>query len=193
VWRKLTFASPVNTRFIRVVVRDAAVFTNIGNNYSRIVEVEAYEPESVSSGAGQVRQFNYDGRGFLISETHPELGASGNGTIQYLNYDSSGNVGHKIDGINQLKYFYDNASRVTRIDELCGSNGRPCVGASGNWQPLKNFTYYPDNAGGEYRLGKLSSATRHNYIINPNSEAPWMLLMRNLTVTPVSGGRGFKQ
>ncbi|HEX8249847.1 MAG TPA: discoidin domain-containing protein [Pyrinomonadaceae bacterium] len=175
VWRKLTFSSPLNTRFIRVVVRDAAVWTNIANNYSRIVEVEAYEAATVSSGSGQVRQFNYDGRGFLTSETHPELGAAGNGTIQYPNYDSKGNLGHKIDGANQLKYFYDVAGRIDRVEESCGGAGRPCVGTANNWQVLKKFTYYKDadNIPGQlYRAGKLTTATRHNYIINPNSGSP---------------------
>jgi RHS repeat-associated protein len=170
VWRNFTFA-PLSTQHIRVLVRDAVVWTSIANNYSRIVEVEAFGPESAPNGITQVRQFNYDGRGFLGSETQPELGSGGNGTIQYSGYDTRGNVGHKIDGINQLKYFYDKAGRIDRIDEQCGSNGRPCVGAVNNWQTLKDFDYYPANAAGEYRLGKLSAATRHNYIINPNSNS----------------------
>ncbi len=43
VWRRFTF-SPISTSAIRVVVRDAVVWTTILNNYSRIVEVEAWEP-----------------------------------------------------------------------------------------------------------------------------------------------------
>jgi hypothetical protein len=41
VWRRFTFA-PISTSAIRVVVRDAAVWTSIPNNYSRIVEVQAW-------------------------------------------------------------------------------------------------------------------------------------------------------
>jgi hypothetical protein len=41
VWRRFTF-SPISTSAIRVVVRDAVVFTSIANNYSRIVEVQAW-------------------------------------------------------------------------------------------------------------------------------------------------------
>jgi hypothetical protein len=41
VWRRFTF-SPISTSSIRVVVRDAAVWTAIANNYSRIVEVQAW-------------------------------------------------------------------------------------------------------------------------------------------------------
>jgi hypothetical protein len=43
VRRRFTF-SPISTNAIRVVVRDAVVWTTIANNYSRIVEVEAWEP-----------------------------------------------------------------------------------------------------------------------------------------------------
>src|SRR5258708_11682091 len=32
----------------------------------------------------QSRTFTYDGRGFLVSETHPEKGAAGNGTTLYV-------------------------------------------------------------------------------------------------------------
>lgn len=129
---------------------------------------------TTAAGTTQNRFFTYDGRGFLNSEQHPELGASGNGQIQYLSYDSKGNLNHKIDGANQLKFFYDKASRMTRIEEACGAENRPCVGAIGNWQPLKEYSYYNTNnsAGGAYTLGKPASATRHNYIINPNSGAP---------------------
>jgi hypothetical protein len=43
VWRQFIF-SPISTNMIRVMVRDAVVWTSIPNNYSRIVEVEAWEP-----------------------------------------------------------------------------------------------------------------------------------------------------
>jgi hypothetical protein len=43
VLRRFTF-SPIATSAIRVLVRDAVVWTSIPNNYSRIVEVEAWEP-----------------------------------------------------------------------------------------------------------------------------------------------------
>jgi Domain of unknown function (DUF1929)/F5/8 type C domain len=43
VRRRFTF-TPISTAAIRVVVRDAVVWTTILNNYSRIVEVEAWEP-----------------------------------------------------------------------------------------------------------------------------------------------------
>jgi hypothetical protein len=42
VWRQFIF-SPISTSAIRVMVRDAVVWTSIPNNYSRIVEVEAWE------------------------------------------------------------------------------------------------------------------------------------------------------
>jgi RHS repeat-associated protein len=172
VWRNFTFA-PISARYIRVVVRDAAVWTNIANNYSRIVEIEAFGPATTASGTQQTRQFNYDNRGFLTSETQPELGASGNGTIQYLDYDSRGSVGRKIDGANHLRFTYDAAGRTTLVEEQCIAT-RPCVGAINNWQALKEYTYYTDNYpnSGLFRLGKPATATRHNRLTNPNSGSP---------------------
>jgi hypothetical protein len=43
VWRQFVF-SPISTNMIRVMVRDAVVWTSFANNHSRIVEVEAWEP-----------------------------------------------------------------------------------------------------------------------------------------------------
>jgi hypothetical protein len=43
VRRRFTF-SPISTNAIRVMVRDAVVWTTFPNNYSRVVEVEAWEP-----------------------------------------------------------------------------------------------------------------------------------------------------
>jgi hypothetical protein len=48
VRRALTF-SPTAMRYVRVAVRDAVTWTNIMNNYSRIVEVEAYEAQPAIS------------------------------------------------------------------------------------------------------------------------------------------------
>jgi len=42
VWRRFTF-TPISTSAIRVMVRDAVLWTSAPNNYSRIVEVEAWD------------------------------------------------------------------------------------------------------------------------------------------------------
>lgn len=150
VWRQIKF-SPITTYAIRVIVRDGALWTSIGNNYSRIVEVEAYGPGSSSpGGVEQVRTFSYDNRGFLFSETHPEI----TGAVTFK-YDSAGNMTGKAEGNNSLEYKYDSAGRLYEIKDLNKS------------LTLKTFSFYHENAEGEYRLGKLKSASRVNRVTNP--------------------------
>ena len=124
-------------------------------------------PASPVAGAAEVtqaRDFEYDNRGFLLSEKLPELGAGGNGKITYSRYDTVGNVGTRVDGTRDLRFDYDSAGRATLVEER---------GPSGAYRPLKNYAYYGANntAANNYRLGKLHVATRHNYVINPASGA----------------------
>jgi RHS repeat-associated protein len=161
VWKKLTF-SPVITSAIRVVVRGAVTWTSFQNNYSRIVELEAYESTQAApvSQVTQTRTFNYDNRGFLTSETHPEI----IGTVTYGQYDTRGNIGQKIEGSSNVLYSYDSAGRTVSLREGTGTEQRM----------LKEFEYYTDNAPGsdDARLGKLKKATRVNWVLNPYSTNP---------------------
>lgn len=117
------------------------------------------EVTQTRSGVTQTRRFTYDRLGFLRSEQHPEKGLFGNGAVSWSDYDALGHAGTKADGTNVLELTYDAAERLTRIAEP-GASGRV-------W---KEFTYAPANdlPAGNYRQGKLESATRHNYILPPS-------------------------
>ena len=110
---------------------------------------------SVSTDDGttvQQRLFDYDGRGFLISEQHPEKGNGGNGTVTYGAYDARGHAGEKTDDTNVLDFVYDRAERLTTI-----------LGAGSRLE--KEFVYAGSNlSSSEFGLGKLRTATRHNYL-----------------------------
>ena len=105
---------------------------------------------------GQRRSFDYDGRGFLISETQPEWGESQPGTAVYT-YDPRGNMlsrafaGDDFD----LTYQYDLAERVTQISN-----------AAGLW---KEYFFGRQNMGPDRRAGKIVTVKRHNRIKTPES------------------------
>lgn len=65
----------------------------------------------LGDGKSQSRTFNYDGRGFLTSETHPE-----SGTTAY-EYDSRGHVTKRDSLGADLTFTYDGAERLLEIKE----------------------------------------------------------------------------
>jgi RHS repeat-associated protein len=187
IWRQFKFPA-ITTGAIRVAVHGAVRFSKVGNNYSRIVEVEAWTAQQAlgskalmaeaTTTVTQTRTFIYDNRGFLLSESHPELGTSGNGTVTYSNHDSLGNVGNKSDGVNQLRYTYDPvARRLTDVDALIDDEPDDTIPDSTppQWRPLKDFYYHTNNDtsanGIGYGFGKLSNAVRHNWNTNPYTQA----------------------
>ena len=120
----------------------------------------------------QTRSFTYDGRGFLLSETHPELGTEGNGTIVYGGYDAEGKVygdydarghaltrtvGTDIDVFDQ-QYVYDDAEHLTLVESRSAKN-------SESFRTSKSFDFLSDDPIPSNRKvkGKLRSQTRHNY------------------------------
>jgi RHS repeat-associated protein len=110
---------------------------------------------------GQQRLFNYDARGFLISEQHPEKGTAGNGLVSYFNYDARGHAQRTVDGPNDLTFTYDPAERLTQVRETLGAQ-----------RVLKTFTYAAQNGVDgsgltDYKKGKVVSASRFNYIGSP--------------------------
>lgn len=56
VWTRLQFPA-VTTAAVRVVVRDGALWTSIPNNYSRVVELEAWSAAAPGTGAQEVGQW----------------------------------------------------------------------------------------------------------------------------------------
>lgn len=161
VLREFNFA-PITTDRIRVAVHDSVRWFTRANDFSRIVEVEAWTPSVESPTPTQTRLFNYDNRGFLTSETMPEKGVSGNGTVTYSNYDSMGHVGEQVDGQNDLFFYYDAQGRPTDVKERRNFT---------YYRALKSFTY-GNGTGTDKSLGKLQTATRYNWILNPFVDNP---------------------
>jgi RHS repeat-associated protein len=124
---------------------------DVGNRLSQVST-----PALVSgSTVIQTRSFNYDLRGFLLSESHPEKGS----TVTHSGYDSRGHATRQVDGGNDLTYTYDTAERLTRVRKTgtaasCTAGGTNCI---------KQLTYGTVNSGGDRRQGKLIQGERWNF------------------------------
>jgi YD repeat-containing protein len=122
---------------------------------SRVCMETSLSGEVLSTAyCSQQRKFVYDGRGFLMSDTHPE-----NGTVSYT-YDALGHALTKrlatTGTIFDLNYTYDEAERLTLVESR-----NPYYPSQ--FRTSKAFTFGLDNAGSNLKLGKLETATRHNY------------------------------
>jgi RHS repeat-associated protein len=133
---------------------------DVGN---RLATVSTNAPEGV-----QQRFFNYDLAGLLISEKHPEKGIAGNGTVTYPEYDERGHLHRRIDGADggafDITFAYDSAERLINIQDLDPTTH--------DRRDLKVFDYAIDNQTGNPRLGKLQTATRHNYQTSLGGDIP---------------------
>ncbi|MGH9424553.1 MAG: hypothetical protein ACRD3J_31560, partial [Thermoanaerobaculia bacterium] len=130
---------------------DAGITTTYGYDVgSRLTSVSTAAPEGT-----QLRFFNSDLAGLLTSEQHPEKGVNGNGIVTYPEYDARGHLRHRIDGPTggtfDTSFVYDSAERLTNVRDLDPATHNP--------RDLKVFAYNTGNPG----LGKLQTATRHNY------------------------------
>lgn len=108
------------------------------------------------SSCGQSRSFTYDGRGFLLADTHPEIGPAGNGSTSY-EYDALGHATHSlIVGSTEfeLRSSYDRAGRLVQLEQKAGSV----------WKPLKEFFYARESDGVGWQGGQLVLAKRHNWV-----------------------------
>jgi YD repeat-containing protein len=106
-----------------------------------------------TASCGQERTFDYDNAGLLKKETHPE-----NGAVSYT-YDALGHILTKslsTAGIFDLKYTYDDAARLKEVDSRQSAT-------SEDFRVSKFFEFGTNNDGSNKKLGKLETATRHNY------------------------------
>jgi YD repeat-containing protein len=114
-----------------------------------------------AAGPVQRRTFDYDGRGFLRWESQPESGMTS------YKYDARGHVLEirrgAADTQFDLNYKYDAAERMTRVE---GRNPDFAVGdpETNRFRVIKQFEFGTANAGADKRLGKLTRATRYNYL-----------------------------
>lgn len=149
VWRRFILPAPVRTDKLSIVI------TRSVKNYSRIVEVTAYEAPVAGGNQTQVRKFNVDHRGFLQSEVHPEIV----GGVTYRN-DALGRVVEKTEGNHKLVYARDAAGRLTSV------RGANLTAYDTSLRDLKQFQYHTNSAAtGSFR--KMAKATRNNWITNP--------------------------
>lgn len=139
-------------RLLKVIEPSGVNGANVITEYFYEVSNRLKEVKTKVGNTTQIRNFNYDSRGFLLSEQHPE-----NGVTQYQGYDARGHALRKIGGGQDLTYDYDRAERLLLVRETAGQR-----------RPLKEFTYATQNARGSFQRGKLQEAVRHNYVI-----APW--------------------
>ena len=135
------------------------VATGVLTTYSYDVGNRLAHVNMQGTDGTQDRYFTYDLAGLLTSEQHPEKGVSGNGVVTYNAYDARGHVLQRIDGSAggafDLLYSYDSAERLVDVQDLDA--------ATHLRRDLKTFTFATDNPSGNPRLGRLLTATRHNY------------------------------
>ncbi|HEV7238564.1 MAG TPA: hypothetical protein VGQ36_04925, partial [Thermoanaerobaculia bacterium] len=103
-------------------------------------------PPAGSGTPAQQRQFTYDSRGLLISETHPEKELP----TTYGSFDARGHAWTSTDADVPVSFQYDSAERLFRISNASGT-------------PLKELTFGTANDC-TYCNGKLRKAVRHNYL-----------------------------
>ncbi|HSS18884.1 MAG TPA: RHS repeat-associated core domain-containing protein [Pyrinomonadaceae bacterium] len=116
--------------------------------------VTATTPAQLANGAQltQTRTFGYDNLGNLRYEYLPEVPYRA-----YDNFDSLGHIGTEFTGKSYLRYLYDFAGRLTRVEEESGSQ----------YRPIKDYAYYTANSANNYSLGKVQIARRYNWVANP--------------------------
>jgi RHS repeat-associated protein len=143
----------VYDRFGRLVHLDEPNGTRTSYTYDVLGALASVQVNSLGSPT-QTRNFLYDHRGFLVSETHPELGTA----ILYSDYDVLGNPGRIRRGGWDLAYSYDGVGRLTEIKER------------GTTRVWKSWDYATGNfQAGQWSNGKLRSASRHNRVLVPGS------------------------
>ena len=145
-------------RLRKVIEPSSVLGNNVPTTYSydvgnRLTEI------FTDAFVDQTRSFEYDTRGFKLSEMHPEKGASGNGDVDYLDYDSAGLAQRITDGPNDLSFEYDFMGRLTTVKDLNASSA-----------VLTSLQY--DDPGPGYGTGKLWKAVQHNRLGLPWSEFP---------------------
>lgn len=125
-----------------------------------------------AEGTTQRRTFDYDGRGFLRSETHPEVRSETHPEreVTSYTYGARGNVLTKrhgsanllFDSLFDLDYTYDQAGRPL---EIRGRNPHfdPADPDRPAFRMMRTFAYGTANGTADYRKGKLVNAARYNY------------------------------
>jgi len=131
--------------------------SNLHASYTYDIGNRLQSASITGDGVTQTRSFNYDNRGFLLSEAHPELGSGG---TTYDHYDARGHAHHKLsgvaNGVYDLQLAYDQSERLTTVSDQNGA------------RELKRFLFINQNDTNanpqNYRNGKLAQAVRTNHL-----------------------------
>ncbi|MEM6454987.1 MAG: hypothetical protein AAF772_07820 [Acidobacteriota bacterium] len=138
--------------------RDASGL-EIAYAYDQLHRVTAVKPDAAhGGGTSQTRRWDFDGRGFLLSEEHPESGRT-----EYGLYDARGRAHRVIDGTSDLLFSYDAYERLTQVRE------------TGSDRPWQSFTYGTSGRS----TNRLIEAIGHNWIRIPWSPS----LLTDVAVT----------
>jgi hypothetical protein len=125
------------------------VGADVTTSYTYDVGNRLHSVSTTSGAVTQLRVFEYDRRGFLISEQHPESGLT-----TYNQYDARGHNHHKSNAAFDIMTTFDDAERPKSIVQTG-------VGT------LIDYSYDRPNSLSvsppDYSLGKLDYAIRHNY------------------------------
>lgn len=148
---------------------------DVGNHLSTVTMRGAE-----AGGVIQYRQFHYDRRGLLTSESHPE-----SGLVAYT-YDARGHVlskSHSGGGSPfDLQFAYDSAERLRRVEARNALYDPTSIYPDLRlpWWLMKEFEYAADNdlaaEPDDLRKGKLLRAFRYNYPAYPDPPAEEILI-----------------
>lgn len=134
--------------------------TRLRTDYTYDVGGRLAQVTMARGGSGtQNRYFCYDNRGFLLKENLPERAANGNctltfnGSVRQQDFDELGNVGRRIEGVNDLRNVYDLAGRLIEVRRISDNN------------VLKRFTYGTGTTPSDRSKGRIKIAERFNDII----------------------------
>ncbi|MBV8516068.1 MAG: RHS repeat-associated core domain-containing protein [Acidobacteria bacterium] len=154
-------------------VNDGAVRAEY--SYDALSHLTVATLTTIDTGDTQTRRMDYDGRGFLTSETDPEMRSPSGQVLVKSQYDARGHAtavdyawlggGTTLPSLNQwnLRMAYDRAERLRDV-------WQPAATPRGNAPLLKHFDYFTnDDAAGP--RNQLAAAYRYNYVRDPAATA----------------------
>ncbi|MEM9292277.1 MAG: RHS repeat-associated core domain-containing protein [Acidobacteriota bacterium] len=146
--------------------------------------VEVVMTDGLAEAAGQVRTFDYDGRGFLKKQCLPEMGGFGlgqEGCTLYQGHDALGKpsvMRTQNFPAYDLEYRYDAVGRLIEVRKAdCGS-GADCR--------LQDFSYSRSNVANasiDWSLDRLIRARQHNEVPDPRDPSKTLRVTVSETYT----------
>ncbi|MEM6457737.1 MAG: hypothetical protein AAF772_21790, partial [Acidobacteriota bacterium] len=152
-------------RLLQVVEPEGGAEARYTYDVANRLRIATIKPRG--GGATQARRWDFDGRGFLLSEEHPESGKT-----TYSRHDARGRAHRIKDGTSDLLFAYDEYERLVEVRE------------TGSDRPWQSFTYGTSGRS----TNRLIEAIGHNWIRIP--WAPSLLTDVAVTETYAHDGPG---